>query len=93
MEEVEKSSCELQSCPRDDPHNCDQISPCLPQQSILFCSESNPGDGLGKASEDRYKNMELEEKEEGFIGPRLPRMMTDEEVKALFDKLLGNKYD
>ena len=62
-------------------HNCDQHS-----------TLSNFNAGLGKSSEDRYKNIELEEKEEGFIGPRLPRMLTNEEVKALFDKLLGDKY-
>ena len=45
-----------------------------------------------KTSEEKYKNIELEEKEEGFIGPRLPRMLTDDEVKAIFDKLLGDKY-
>ena len=41
------------------------------------------------ASQDKHQ---LEEKEEGFIGPRLPRMLTDEEVKAIFDRLLGDKY-
>ena len=44
------------------------------------------------ASENKYTNIELEKKEDGFIGPRLPRMFTDEEVKAIFDKLLGDKY-
>ena len=43
-------------------------------------------------SEDKCKEIELEYKEEGFIGPRLPRMLTDEEVKAVFDRLLGHKY-
>ena len=38
------------------------------------------------------KEIELEEKEEGFIGPRLPRLMSDEEVKALLDRLLGDKW-
>ena len=45
------------------------------------------------ASDNDYANIELEEKEEGFIGPRLPRMLTDEEVKALFKKLLGDKFE
>ena len=43
-------------------------------------------------SEDENKNIQLEEQKEGFIGPRLPRMLTDEEVKAIFDRLLGDKY-
>ena len=43
-------------------------------------------------SEDENKNIQLEEQEEGFIGPRLPRMLSDEEVKAIFDRLLGDKY-
>ena len=45
-----------------------------------------------ETTDEECKNIELEEKEEGFIGPRLPRMMTDEEVKALFKNLLGDKY-
>ena len=36
------------------------------------------------------KDIELEEKEEGFIGPKLPRVMTKEEVKALFRELFPN---
>ena len=46
----------------------------------------------GDTSENKHREIELEEKEEGFIGPRLPRMLTDNEVKALFDRLLGDKY-
>ena len=92
VEEAEKQiQCEAQSCSMKS-QNCDQLSTCLPQQSILPGGESNVSDGLEKASEDRYKNVELEEKEDGFIGPRLPRMLTDEEVKALIDKALGDKY-
>ena len=34
-----------------------------------------------------------EEKEEGFVGPRLPRMMNNKEFKALMDKFFGDKYD
>ena len=44
-------------------------------------------------SEKSDESIELEEKEAGFIGPRLPRLMSDEEVKALFRRLLGDKYD
>ena len=46
----------------------------------------------GNTSENKPREIELEQKEEGFIGPRLPRMLTDEEVKAVFDRLLGDKY-
>ena len=57
---------------------------------------SKPTSDLKTLSEEttgeKYKDIELEEKEEGFIGPRLPRLMTDDEVKALFKKLLGDKY-
>ena len=45
-----------------------------------------------ETSEDKFRDIELEEKEEGFIGPRLPRMLTNEEVKALLDRLLGDKH-
>ena len=36
------------------------------------------------------KGIELEVKEDGFIGPRLPRVMTKEEVRALFRELFPN---
>ena len=36
------------------------------------------------------KGIELEDKEDGFIGPRLPRVMTKEEVRALFRELFPN---
>ena len=92
VEENEKKSLrEIQSCSLKL-HNCDIIPPCLPQQTTLSASESIMSDHVEKASEDGYMNVELEEKEQGFIGPRLPRMLTDEEVKAIFDKLLGDKY-
>ena len=55
----------------------------------VFCVAAN---SLGKASDDRCENIELETKEDGFIGPRLPRVMTNEEFKTLMDKLLGHKY-
>ena len=42
--------------------------------------------------DDKSKDIDLEEKEEGFIGPRLPRMMTDKEFKSLMDKVFGDKY-
>ena len=43
-------------------------------------------------SENECENIELEEKENGFIGPRLPRLMTDEEFKTFCQKLLGDKH-
>ena len=43
--------------------------------------------------EAKCDNTELVDKEEGFIGPRLPRVMTNGEFKALMDKLLGDKYN
>ena len=49
-------------------------------------------DSFNKNSRTCYENIELEEKPEGFIGPRLPRMLTEEECKALFKRLLGDKY-
>ena len=56
--------------------------------------DTNPplSQSSGNTSENKHREVELEEKEEGFIGPRLPRMLTDEEVKAVFDRLLGDKY-
>ena len=45
-----------------------------------------------ETSENKFKNIELEEKEVGFIGPRLPRILTDEEFKSLLKKHLGNRY-
>ena len=49
---------------------------------------------LAKTSEvKKYEDIELEDKEEVFIGPRLPRVMTNGEFKAMMDKLLGDKYD
>jgi len=44
-------------------------------------------------AENPPKDIELEEKEIGFIGPRLPRLMTDEEFKAFSQRLLDTTYD
>ena len=55
----------------------------------VFCVAAN---SLGKASDERCEHIELETKEDGFIGPRLPRVMTNEEFKTVMDKLLGHKY-
>ena len=62
----------------------------LPLPSPLSARESN--DNLDNNAGDKYENIELEEKEQGFIGPKLPRMLTDAEFKALVDKLSGDKY-
>ena len=53
------------------------------KSSLLICS-----------NRIREKNIELEEKEDGFIGPRLPRLMTDDEFKALMRGLFpkSEKY-
>ena len=45
-----------------------------------------------ETSDEKHKDIELEEKQAGFIGPHLPRMLTDDEVKVLLDKLLDDKY-
>ena len=55
-------------------------------------SSINTKDSFSKNSKNSYENIELEEKPEGFIGPRLPRILTEEECKALFKRLLGDKY-
>ena len=43
-----------------------------------------------KTNANDFENIELEEKEEGFIGPRLPRLMTKGEVDVLFKGLFPN---
>ena len=48
-----------------------------------------------KQPETIEKNgIEIEDKEVGFIGPRLPRVMTKEEVRVLFRELFphSDKY-
>ena len=72
--------------PEPDPKNC-EITP--PFSAI----STDWNDLLGEPSEDKnvYENFELEEKEIGFIGPRLPRMMSDEEFQALLTRLHGDK--
>ena len=77
-------------CTSQKQQNCANISPCLPLPSPLSARESN--DNLDNNAGDKYENIELEEKEQGFIGPKLPRMLTDAEFKALVDKLSGDKY-
>ena len=36
---------------------------------------------------EESKEIELEEKEEGFIGPKLPRLMSEAEKEAFFKKI------
>ena len=43
-----------------------------------------------ETTENKHANIELEDKEEGFIGPRLPRVMTKEEFKAFLMELFPN---
>ena len=69
-----------------DPKNC-KITPPFSEISTDW------NDLLGEPSDDKnvYESFELEEKEIGFIGPRLPRMMSDEEFQALLTRLHGDK--
>ena len=48
--------------------------------------------GSNSVAEGRHDDIVLESKEEGFIGPRLPKVMTDKEFKALMDKHFADKY-
>ena len=48
-------------------------------------------DENGKELKCAVDDIDLE-KEDEFIGPRLPRVMSDEEFRELMDKLLGDKY-
>ena len=67
---------------------------CAPSQPCVRDTDLNPppSDLSVETYEVKARYIELEEKDEGFIGPRLPRMLTDKEVKAIFDRLLGDKY-
>ena len=53
----------------------------------VTASLSDPSNSFSKATSN--KEIELEEKPEGLIGPRLPRMLTDEKCEALLKKLFG----
>ena len=68
----------------------DEIEKAVNSADEVFSVAAN--NSLGKTSDDKCEHIELETKEEGFIGPRLPRVMTNEEFKTLMDKLLGYKY-
>ena len=59
---------------------------------VFTASNSDSNSSFNETPENRFKDVELEEKEEGFIGPRLPRILTEEEVKALIRRVLGDKY-
>ena len=65
-------------------------SSCAPSQPCVRDPDLNPplSDLSIETFEVKARDIELEEKDEGFIGPRLPRMLTDKEVKAIFDRLL-----
>ena len=58
----------------------------------ITTSNSDSKSLSSETSENKFENIELEEKEEGFIGPRLPRVLTDEEFKLLLKRLLGDGY-
>ena len=59
-----------------------------PNNSEQLLSQSANGSKTmsTETSDEQQKDIELEEKEVGFIGPRLPRMLTDDEVKVLLDE-------
>ena len=66
------------------------------QEHQLGVGQDDPRENsckVAKTSEAKSDYIELEDKEEEFIGPRLPRVMTNGEFKALMDKLLGDKYN
>merc|ERR1712105_519937 len=53
--------------------------PSLPFDPDLDPGKSGPNSKFSEeTSNENYEKIELEEKEEGFIGPRLPRMLTGE---------------
>ena len=72
----------------DEIKNEDEIEKELESKFVVEvpCAADN---SLGETS---VENIELKDKEEAFIGPRLPRVMSDKEFKTLMDKLLGDKY-
>ena len=59
-------------------------------QSRICLNPSQKNHDTAESNENKFENIELEEKEEGFIGPRLPRLMAKEEVEALFKELFPN---
>ena len=59
---------------------------------VFTASNSDYNSSFNETPENRFKDVELEEKEEGFIGPRLPRILTEVEVKPLIRRVLGDKY-
>ena len=72
----------------DEIENEDKVEKELESEFVVLvpCAVDN---NLGETC---VENIELENKEEAFIGPRLPRVKSDEEFKTLMDKLLGDKY-
>ena len=68
-----------------DPSECAHTSLCKADQ------QRSKSTFFEETTDENCKNIELEEKEVGFIGPRLRRMMTNGEVKALF-KWFEDKY-
>jgi len=80
-----------------DPNGCKHDVQCVlrqpyppPPSPPIPLPEDIAGCQVGNSSD--IKPIELEEKEEGFIGPSLPRVMSDEECKAFFEKLLGERF-
>ena len=54
--------------------------------------QTNMGSNSVAEGGHEHDDIVLESKEEGFIGPRLPKVMTDKEFKALMDKHFADKY-
>ena len=68
-----------------DPSECAHTSLCKADQ------QRSKSTFFEETTDENCKNIELEEKEVEFIGPRLPRIMTNGEVKAMF-KWFEDKY-
>ena len=52
---------------------------------------ANVEEFVGEKLEEPKHSVELEEHDEGFIGPKLPRMMTQEEISEFYKELMA-KY-
>ena len=67
----------VHKCKVDDLPNCETLDYECKADDVSNC----------ETLEDEFKDIELEVKEEGFIGPRLPRLMSETEKEAFFKKI------
>ena len=68
--------------------------PLMPNSIITPVTHTVKSPPFAGSSKISYEDIELlEKKPEGFIGPRLPIMLMDEEFEALLKKILGDKLD